>query len=519
MTNHACRFSAKGRLLIPLLATAALLAVPPFASAQFGDKVTTTPAYLQDGFGPAGDCLRFGGQAYCVPTSVSMLLGYLGNNGFNQIAPSDPTSADGLNLVRVIAGLMGTDALKGTGSLSSITGGLQTYLAAKGISASDYTLTTVNSPTMSTLTSLNQNQTVVELLCGYYKQSGSTYVRGGGHGVALLAQGVDASGQPSANTLAINNPLPCAFPPEADVPANALQYLNTVWTSINGGSLEFDPNQNPDHWGDVRCLVETALALTVNSRQLSVNNPTPAPWTPSAMQTINLQNGYLSVLAPLQGTGSIVLGDGGTLDLKANDNTTGSNIVVGGTLRSSVTSGLPFGSGMMQLQDGRLEVTPASGAADISLAVANGAGKYLVFTAGAELALNRNGNNSLRLTIGGNANNSGPNLLRDLMSGGTLVIAPAGGITALGASEQVIVAGSGLNLPMLMNGIVAPYIVAKDSDGYGSGDFYLRRQRLHESGLHLGHPGRPYFGWKQHSSRGRRAPDCSRQRGLTRLCS
>ena len=51
------------------------------------------------------------------------------------------------------------------------------------------------------------------------------------------------------------------------------------------------------------------------------------------------------------------------------------------------------------------------------------------------------------------------------------MIAPAGGTAALGVSERVIVNGTGGNLPALSNGIVAPYIVAEDNDGSGSGDF------------------------------------------------
>jgi hypothetical protein len=472
MIRHSRPLAVKSGLLIALLLTT-LLATPSLVSAQFADKISTTPAFLQDGFGPAGDYLRFGGQAYCVPTSAAMLLGYLGNNGFSQIAPSDPTPDEALNLVRVLAGLMGTDALRGTGQTSAITSGLQTYLAAKGIGANDYSLTVVQAPSISALATLNQNQTVVELLCGYYKQqqSDGPYQRGGGHGVALLAQGVDASGQPAANTLAINNPLPSAFASVADLPGNALQYFNTVASPVAVGALELDRSQDPEHWGDVHCVIETAIALTVNERQLSVNNPTPAPWTLSSGQAINLQNGYLSVLAPLVGSGGIALSDGGVLDLKAADTTSGMNVVAGSTLRSSITSGLPFGSGAMSLQGGRLELIPASGAADISLTVASGAGKYLTFACGAELAIDRNGNNSLKVTIGGKTGGSGLNLLRDTTLPGTLVIAPAGGIAALGASEQVLVAGSGTNLPTLINGIVAPYIVAKDNDVYRSGDF------------------------------------------------
>ena len=93
-----------------------------------------------------------------------MLLSYLGVNGFNQIGPSSPTSADGLNLVRVMAGLMGTDPINGTGSNPGLASAIQVYLAAKGIGTSDYTLTSLSSPTISALASLNQNQTVVDLV-------------------------------------------------------------------------------------------------------------------------------------------------------------------------------------------------------------------------------------------------------------------------------------------------------------------------------------------------------------------
>ena len=58
-------------------------------------------------------------------------------------------------------------------------------------------------------------------------------------------------------------------------------------------------------------VVEAAIALTVNPSQQSVNNPTPATWTLSSTQAINLQNGNLTVLAPLQGPGGITKGDGG----------------------------------------------------------------------------------------------------------------------------------------------------------------------------------------------------------------
>ena len=91
-----------------------------------------------------------------------MLMSCLGVNGFNQIGPSSPTSADELNLTRVMAGLMRTDPITGTGSNPGVAGAIQVYLAAKGIGTADYSLTSLSSPTMNTLASLNQGQTVVD---------------------------------------------------------------------------------------------------------------------------------------------------------------------------------------------------------------------------------------------------------------------------------------------------------------------------------------------------------------------
>jgi autotransporter-associated beta strand protein len=460
--------SARAALLAAL--TLSLTAAQPGRlGAQWTDKVTTTPVFVQDGFGPAGNNIPFGGQEFCCPAAAAMSLGYLGVNGFNQIAPSNPTPADGLNLIRVLSGLMSTDVLSGT-AYNNMPGALGTYLNAKGISSANFSVNTVFSPTLSQLAGLNQNQTVVQLCCGYYDVT--TGLRNGGHCVTLLSQGVDAQGQPSPGTLVINNPLPGAFTPLADLPGNSRQYLNTTPTGgglASAGAVQFDAAQYPAFWGNTRSVIERAIALTVNANQLSSNNPTPAPWALSSTQTINLQGGALTVLAPLQGAGGINKGDGGLLELTAADATTGANTVANGTLRSDVASGRPFGSGSLALQAGALQLVPAAGAAAVSLTAADGAGSTLTYSAGASLVLNRNGNTSLTFTVGGNTDGTTPNLARS--GNGTLVIAPAGGTAGLGVTEQFVVAGTGGNLPALANGIVAPHVVARDSDAGGSGDF------------------------------------------------
>jgi len=452
-----------------LLAAAATCLATATASGQFTDKVATTPAFLQDGFGPAGDELPFGGENYCSPTAAAMSLGYLGVNGFNQIAPSSPTAAQELNLVEVLAGLMGTSPIQGTSS-SGFSAGLQVYLAAKGIGNSNYTITTVSSPTLSNLASLNQNQTVVDLLVGFYN---STDTRIGGHSMALLSQGVNAQGQPSPSTGVINNPRPSVFAPTADLSSNVLQYLNTVPTTgglTAYGSLEGDPNQYPGFGGSTTGVVETAFGLTVAASQQSVNSPTPATWTLSSNQTIDLQNGSLTVLAPIAGPGGLIKGDGGTLELQSPDGSTGSNAVVTGVLQSDVASGTPFGTGAMQLDAATLALVPASGTANVNLTIASAAGQQFTYSSGGMLALNRNGNTSLTVTLGGNTNGTKANLVRS-NSGSTLVIAPSDGIAGLGTTESLIVNGSGSNLPTVTNGIVAASIVGQDSDANASGNF------------------------------------------------
>ena len=92
------------------------------------------------------------------------------------------------------------------------------------------------------------------------------------------------------------------------------------------------------------------------------------------------------------------------------------------------------------------------------------------------------------------------------------MIAPAGGTAGLGASERVIVNGTGGNLPALANGIVAPYIVAKDSDSNGSGDFLtLWPGRLCQDNLHQGQHDVHYIGRNHRGLRGQCGSDCSEQ--------
>lgn len=465
-----CSFS-RGSLR-GIVTLCALLALTAYrCAAQFTDPVTTTPVIIQDGFGPAGDQLPYDGLLYGFPAATAMSFGYLGVNGFTQIAPAAPTAADQLNLVEVLGGLMGTTP-KGTASLTNTVDAIETYLAAKGISTANYTITVQTAPTLGELSALNQPGTVVDLEYGVY--SDTTQARITGQLVPLLSQGVNAQGQSSPTTLVIDNPAPSNSAPVPDTASDALQYLNTTATPgslSSNGVLEFDPNQYPGYMVNDSLVIEFALALTVNTSELPANNPAIAPWILSGTQTIDLQNGALTVLAPIQGAGGLYKGDLGLLELEAPDSSGGANTIVNGTLRSDVASGQPFGAGSIQIDSGTLQLIPAAGTAILNFTAAGAAPNALTFQYGATLALNRNGNTSLALTIGGNTDGTTPNFARAAGSNGTMVIAPANGAAGLGSTEQVIVNGTNGNLPALTNGIVPPYIVAQDNDGAGSGDF------------------------------------------------
>lgn len=365
----------------------ALLATPAFA--QFTDKTTTTPIDIQDGFGPVGDDLPYNGLNYCVPTSVTMSLSYLGVNGFNQLAPLAPTFADGLNLDRVMSGMMQTGATTGTAA-NPFVSAIQTYLAAKGISTANYTLTTYEAPTVSLLSSINTNQTVVDLVFGYYNTAN---VRIDGHCVALDNQAVNVQGQASPNTLVFNNPKPGTFTPLADTPAASLQYINMVPTSGNDttdGALQLDTTQYPSFWGSTRVVLETAYALTINANQQSINNPTPSLWTLPGIAVLNTNGGLLNVIAPMTGPGGIYSVQPGTLELDAPDNTTGTNYGFGVTLKSTIASGTPFGTGTLQIQTTTLQLAPAPDPSDAAFTAASGPGQQLLYGGASTIALNRN---------------------------------------------------------------------------------------------------------------------------------
>ena len=111
------------------------------------NPMQATPSIIQVDFGAYGQNLPGDGEMYCAPTSVVMGLYYLSANGFTQLAPATYGGQEdqaAINFERVIAGLMGTTAIGGTGG--GFVSGVVTYLSACGLSPDQYTVNTVAWP-------------------------------------------------------------------------------------------------------------------------------------------------------------------------------------------------------------------------------------------------------------------------------------------------------------------------------------------------------------------------------------
>ena len=111
------------------------------------NPMQATPSIIQVDFGANGQNLQGDGEMYCAPTSVVMGLYYLSANGFTQLAPASYGGQEdqaAINLERVIAGLMGTTAIGGTGG--GFVSGVVTYMSACGLSPDQYTVNTVAWP-------------------------------------------------------------------------------------------------------------------------------------------------------------------------------------------------------------------------------------------------------------------------------------------------------------------------------------------------------------------------------------
>ena len=446
------------------------------------DPVKNTPSIVQVDFGGWGQLVPGDGAAYCGPTSVVMALYWLAANGFTQLAPPQFVDQDDeatVNLELIIAGLMDTSSEAGTNG--TLEAGVVAYLSACGIAPAQYSYTGISNPDLQWLaTQLAPNVTqdpdtivLADFSVGWYTpQQGdpTMLVNVGGHVLCPLT--VDLS----KGTLTLNNAYPASFEDVSNSTANNPQTVKispvpskfTLGWPLNTGGPYSEVISGNKGRGDSYAFLWGADAWAISTSALpTAPNYAPSTWVITGMQTINTNGATLTLLAPLMGAGGLYKCGEGTMTLTNTSSLTGEMIVGGGTLATQLSSGTPLGIGRITLSGGG-SLALSAGSPTLKLAIAAGFGNTLTLDAGGG-SLQVMGASSSVVSIGGNQDGSTANLVR--AAAGTLTLQPNLGTGGLGSDQLVLVAGTGDNLPAVSNGIVAPWIVAQDDDGAGSGAF------------------------------------------------
>ncbi|MBC2603368.1 autotransporter outer membrane beta-barrel domain-containing protein [Puniceicoccus vermicola] len=437
------------------------------------DKVTTTPALLQQGFGPGGALLPRDGSNYCAPTSSANSVLWLNNNGYTRLyeTPFASASDNEMNLVRALGGLMGTEAQGGTGS-EGIAQGWETYLNLKGyggftvtgfeagenISYADYDL--------KFLQNQNSGYNVVNFAYFWGATEDGIDKIFGGHATTLLKS------DPLNDEIIINNPAPFTAGDNPEThPVQRIDFMGGTDVMAVDFSAEYGGRQV---WGVAGFA--TVVAPDVNPE----GSGTPTTWTISGDQVINTNGSYLTVEAPISGSGRLIKTDSGdadgTLVLKsgvgglADPYTfTGGVLVDAGTLSVLSDAANPVGTGNAEISGGFLEFAPDGSGENLTLALAGDAGSTFSFTGGGGLVVDKGDHLSVELILGGNTDGTTSNFVRGEQGG--LMLLPASGIAELGKSERIRVAGTGGNLPQMTNGIVNPHVVGADPTQSFDGSF------------------------------------------------
>lgn len=468
------------------------------APAAWNDPVTNTPAIIQLDFGPYGSKLPGDGENYCEPTSAVMSLFWLGSNGFTQITPStypgknDPYT---YNLERLMGGLMQTSPTTGTSDAAAIQG-VSDYLSAAGLSGAfssvynggDSASDLLSPSWMAAQLAPNAGAdpdtiTFVNFSVSWYSQSADNptkFSSEGGHELTLLTV-IDPSGNAQ---VILNNAYPSALEnvpnvPESDPQTLGITQVPSGW-DLPGMSL---PSQ--DYWqlqssdgtvGDestTKAIVDSAYAFSIDTSANPTLNPawTPADWVISGDKTINTNGAVFTVQAAVTGSGGFIKTGEGSIVLTSGNDLMGSNAISGGALGSTYAGdSTPLGTGSLVLTNGgTIGLTPAGSGGPLAFAIASGAGGAVTFGAGSgAIEVDAGLYSSLAVTLGDAAAVSA-NLIRQ--NAGTFVVIPSHGISALGTTERVLVAGGTSSHPPATNGMVAPYIVGQDNDGNASGYF------------------------------------------------
>lgn len=455
-----------------LAACVATFSLAISVQAQWTDKVTTTPSLIQIDFGPLGQYLPNDGEEYCVPTSATMEMLWLVENGYTQLLPdasiTDNATAQ-LNFVEVMGGMMGTTGTSGTNSLGAAAG-IQNFLNAKGLHG-QYVFEQQTSPDLNWLHTAVEDQSVGYFAVRWYDlQANGTYKEGGGHGLALLAVDVANS------TITLNNPYPSALGHPPNEPSS--NPVEVGFVSTSGVTLDPPLPGNPGMLETPKQgLGKPQLAVVQMGTRWKLNadampgNPgyTPSDWTLSEDVTLNPGNGSLDVLVPMIATNARTLtkSGAGTVTLMQNSpNLHAAVNIEGGVLKTTAGSGSPLGDGSIGIELSFLSLSPDdSSPAAISYNLADGVGSQIVVGAGAVIELDAGANPSLAVNFGGNTDGATPNLISD---SGTLMLSATSRAT-LGVTEQFIANGSGGNLPGASNGATSPFIIGYDraaSEGF-----------------------------------------------------
>jgi hypothetical protein len=441
------------------------------------DPVGNTPSIVQTNFGPWGTSLPADGESYCAPTSVVMGLYYLGSNGFTQLAPpsyAGPDARESILFERLIAGMLGTSPTQGTGPFNS----LADYFAARGVGLDQYSYISTGVPDLEWLhTQLAPNyeedpqwiSVTVFSVGWFYKPSedeagcGCTLCNDGGHTLAPLK--VDLAN----GTVTLNNAYPMSF---FNVPNEPSSNPQTVALQLVPEGMTVEGLDDPQQYsevmtdilgsGDDFAILWLAASWTIAASALPTTpGYAPATWQIDGPKSINTNEATLTVLAPLAGHGGFVKYGAGTLLLTNSNRLMGRSEVCNGALASTQTSGAPFGTWTVILRNGGTLALAPETSDPVAVEIASGhLARFMVDAGGGTFRMD--GTNDYFVTIGGCDDGELPNIVR--ANDGTLAIVPGGGITALGSSQKVLVAGTDGNLPPVTDGIVSPAILGIDTD-------------------------------------------------------
>jgi len=438
------------------------------------DPTGTTPSIVQVDFGPWGQYMPGDGEAYCGPTSMVMGLYYLYANGFTQLAPGPFVSQDDpqtVNLERIIAGLCHTSILGGT-LVDGLQHGVAHYLSARGISPSQYAYSSTGNPSLSWLAeqlapNVAGNPTTIVLAnfsVGWYSGAPPTLSNDGGHVLAPLT--VDSGG----GTIVINNAYPASFESVPNEPSENPQTVQITavpanWTLPNLSLPSQDYSQvvsQTQGKGTSYAILWAGQTWAISaSASASAPSYSPSVWKIVRTIALNTNGGALTVIAPIEGAGSLQKWGLGTVLLTEANSLSGAIHVHRGVVASTVTSGTPFGTGDIVLHGGgslRLELP-----GEASLAIAGGSGSTLTIGRGASFTFDCA--NDAIVKAGALTDGATPNIKRTPR--GSLVIALDGKNGVLGSNRQLLVAGTAENLPPVANGLVAPWVIGQTEDAAG----------------------------------------------------